>query len=95
VAPPKGCGNGSRRIFKWRAKVNPYFCAFGLPENRGQSPTIFSSKSYEKTEYEKANGERTRGNERNGELKTGNSHRLKAASVSADTGSTSTGRKDG
>jgi hypothetical protein len=69
--------------------VQTYFCAVEFPEYRWQSQTIFSSKDYEKT----ANA-RVRGNERNDELQTGNPHRMKAARVSADTDSTSTG-KDG
>jgi hypothetical protein len=82
-----------------RTKVKTCFRPARNPENRGlscqMSPTIFSGNSYEKAKYEKTNGERTRGNERTGELTTGNPHRLKAASVSADTDSTSTGRKEG
>ncbi|HEY5366221.1 MAG TPA: hypothetical protein VIL19_07075 [Casimicrobiaceae bacterium] len=73
-----------------RAKVNPYFCAFWLPENRWQSQTIFSGNDYEKTR-----NARGREGERNGELKTGNAIPAKAASASADTDSTSTGRKEG
>jgi hypothetical protein len=70
--------------------VKTYFRPFVLPENRWQSQAIFSGK-----DYEKARNARVREGERNGELKTGNPHRLKAASVSADTDSTSTGRKEG
>jgi hypothetical protein len=73
-----------------RTKVKTYFRPVRNPENRGQSPTIFSGNC-----YEKARNARVREGERNDEMKTGNPHRLKAASVSADTDSTSTGRKEG
>jgi hypothetical protein len=69
--------------------VKTYFRPARNPENRWQSQTIFSDKG-----YEKADDARVRGSERQSELQTGNPHRLKAATASADTDSTSTG-KDG
>ena len=79
--------------------MQTFFCAVEFRENRWlscqMSQTIFSGKGDEKAEYEKAEYERIRGIERKQEMQTGNTHRLKAACVSADTESTSTGRKEG
>jgi hypothetical protein len=37
-----------------RAKVKIYFCAEELPENRGQSPSIFGAKSKARTTERRA-----------------------------------------